>query len=279
MNISKLVTVIVPAYNHEDFILRSLQSVIIQTYENIELIVIDDGSKDNTYQKAIEFKNIHLDKNITLLTKKNEGVCRTLNKGIELAHGDYICFLASDDYWRKDKIEKQLTFMEMHTDVGLVFSDALFVYNNIESNDFWSEYKNGYQKYFNCGIQKKVLYTKLMKYLFIPSLTVMLRSHTLHSIGFFDTNLPYEDIDMWLRFALNSKIGYIDEPLAYYRMHSNNISNDSKIMLYGYYLTLRKHFKYPELKSHYLFKVLLVIAICWNLLKKRLIKAFLKNRR
>lgn len=277
LNKSPIVTVVIPAYNHAQYIKQALQSVIDQTYSNIELIVLDDGSSDDTYRIAIEFRDLHPEVDITVLTKPNEGVCKTLNMGISMAHGDYICFLASDDFWRNDKIEKQIDFMENNQNIGLVFSDATFVYNKDISSDLWSMYKLGYQKYFTDGSSNIDLYTKLMIELFIPALTVLLRANSLQKIGKFDEKLPYEDLDMWLRFSLQSKIGYINEPLAFYRMHGNNISNNLKFMINGYFSTIFKHFKLPKLRKRYLYKIVLFFTICTRLVIQRIRKQFLRR--
>ena len=106
-----LVSVIIPAYNCEKYVVEAINSVLAQTYKNWELLVLDDGSKDNTLQVIEEFsKNDSRIK--TLPNGKNMGVSATRNRGIELASGEWIAFLDSDDMWHPLKLEKQLSFAE-----------------------------------------------------------------------------------------------------------------------------------------------------------------------
>ena len=120
-----LVSVLVPAYNHENYVQEAIHSVIEQTYENIELIVVDDGSKDNTWQKIQEmkeecekrFSRVHFE------TKQNEGTCATLNRLMSLANGEYIAILASDDLYKPQLIEKELQFLSQNPDYILCVGD------------------------------------------------------------------------------------------------------------------------------------------------------------
>ena len=103
-------SIITPLYNGEEFIRDAVESVLAQTYENWELLVIDDGSSDNGYNIVKEYSDN--DKRIKLLkNEKNSGVTKTRNKGIEASDGRYIAFLDSDDMWHREKLEKQLNFM------------------------------------------------------------------------------------------------------------------------------------------------------------------------
>ena len=109
----KPVSVIIPAYNHQKYVQDTIKSIINQTYQNIELIIIDDGSTDRTWQKILEmkadcekhFKNAHFE------TKENEGTTRTLKKLLSLANGEYVYIIASDDIIKPSAIEKQVDFL------------------------------------------------------------------------------------------------------------------------------------------------------------------------
>ena len=106
-------SIITPLYNGEEFIKDAVESVLAQTYENWELLVIDDGSADNGYNIVKEYSD--KDKRIKLLkNEKNSGVTKTRNKGIESSEGRYIAFLDSDDMWQKEKLERQINFMKAH---------------------------------------------------------------------------------------------------------------------------------------------------------------------
>ena len=143
-----LVSVIMPAYNHELYIKEALQSVINQTYKNIEFIIINDGSTDRTVEIIEKFIKNNQDRNIQIVNKQNEGVCKTMNIGLAMATGDYIAFLASDDKWIEKKIEAQVAFMESNKNIGLVCSDAFFTKFNLDTNIKWSNYKEGIDQYF-----------------------------------------------------------------------------------------------------------------------------------
>ena len=114
IKLDKLVSVIIPAYNHEQYIQESIKSVINQTYQNIELVVIDDGSKDSTWQKICEMKPESKERftQIHFETKKNEGVSKTLQKLLSLATGDYLYYFSSDDIMKPEAIETLINFLE-----------------------------------------------------------------------------------------------------------------------------------------------------------------------
>ena len=112
------VSVIIPTYNREGILGRSIESVLNQTYTEFELIIVDDGSTDNTRQLV---ENIHDDRISYYYVKNNSGAAAARNYGIERAEGEYIAFQDSDDYWHSDKLEKQMKVMESNPDIGFVF--------------------------------------------------------------------------------------------------------------------------------------------------------------
>ena len=113
-NNSPLVSVIIPAYNHEKYVQETVKSIINQTYKNIELIIIDDGSTDNTWQKIQEIKEEceKRFKRVFFETKKNEGTCKTLTKLISLTQGEFVYLIASDDRAKPKAIEKEVAFLK-----------------------------------------------------------------------------------------------------------------------------------------------------------------------
>ena len=124
---TELVSVVIPAYNSRRFIEEAIQSSACQTYKNMEIIVVDDKSNDDTYKVVKEIsekdQRIHL-----LYNKKNEGPAFTRNKALKFAKGRYIAFLDSDDFWLPEKIEKQIQFME-NSDAVLSFTNYRRVTN------------------------------------------------------------------------------------------------------------------------------------------------------
>ena len=138
-----LVSVIVPAYNHEKYVQDTIKSIINQTYPNIELIVIDDGSKDLTWQKIQEIKeecekrfvNIHFE------TKQNEGTCKTMNKLLSYANGDFIYLIASDDLAKPQAIEKEVEFLSKNPDYALCVGDNELIDAN-STVGYWDKDRN-----------------------------------------------------------------------------------------------------------------------------------------
>ena len=260
-----LVSVIMPAYNHELYVEEALQSVINQTYKNIEFIIINDGSTDRTSEVIEKFIKIHQNENIQFVNKNNEGVCKTMNMGLAMATGDYIAFLASDDKWIENKIEAQIAFMENNKNIGLVCSDAYFTKFNIDTTIKWSNYKEGMDQYFKKGIQNCNMHEVLLARPLLCAVTVMLRCEIFNEVEYFDEQLPGEDTDMWLRVARKYPIGYIDQPLVYYRMHSTNFSNSMPALISGLFLIMRKHFREEPLRHAPLKKIKISIALFVNL--------------
>jgi len=272
-----LVSVIIPAYNHEKYITDSLQSVARQSYKNFELIVLNDGSTDNTGELIKMFIEENPFINIRYINKNNEGVCKTLNKGLEIAKGKYVAFLASDDMWEPQKLEIQVDFMERNDNIGLVFTDAWFLKFNERTHIKWSDYKNNLDRYFKNGIQNADMYLLLLTRPIIPALTVMVRKQILDEIGGFDEKLVYEDLDMWLRITQNYPIGYIDIPLALYRLHDKNISNNALIMMKGMFHTLKKHSAMDTFRNQRIKRAVLFGQLIINLISDRVRKRGVKS--
>ena len=214
-----LVTVIVPCYNHEKYIEECLLSVLNQTYKNIQLIVIDDGSKDNSISII---KNLQTKYNFIFETQQNTGVSKTLNKAItKHAAGKYISILASDDYWALNKLEKQINFFEANTKFGLICARAKIVNEQSEVvGDLHPELLNRDFSFNQIALGKSM----------IPALTVVIKKTIFDKVGLFDENLAIEDLDMWLRIANFYEIGFIEDYVGFYRQHQHNASSNGVIM-------------------------------------------------
>ena len=231
---SPLVSIIVPSYNHELYIAETIASIVNQTYKNIELIVIDDGSKDTSLNiieelsNTLKFKFIH---------QHNKGLSATLNEGIKLSSGEYICICASDDKLKLDKIEKQVSFMEENSGFGMCFGKIVLF------NDKGEETLGGVKNSRGGWIFDDLIVNRFH----IPAVTNMIRKSTLLDVGNFDESLWVEDWDMWLRIAKKYQIGYLDEYLAYYRIHETNMSKEGFKMYEAKLSALKKW----ESLSHY----------------------------
>lgn len=225
-----IVSVIVPSYNHENFVLKTLESIVTQTYPNIQLIVIDDASKDNTAKVISEFGVSHpID---MVLKQVNTGLINSLNLGLSMAKGKYISLVASDDYWAPEKIAKQVAMLEKDNDLKMVFAEGFEV----------DEKENILQPihYANRAIEKWTFNDVLMK-ADLPPASFIARRNEILAVGGFNRDFKFEDFPMWL--MLLSGGGYakiVREPLVFYRNHSNNMHNTLSSMV------IDQHFKIVE---------------------------------
>jgi glycosyltransferase involved in cell wall biosynthesis len=212
-----LISVVIPTFNRAHQLGDALESVRSQSYDNIEIIVVDDGSSDDTasyvrsWQEAIRYIPI-----------VHSGVSAARNRGIAEAAGEWIALLDSDDYWHKNKLERQLRYIQnMHPD-----NDAAIQYLICHTNEIWIH--NG--KRINQG--KK--HEKREGWFFIPSLqrclispsSVLIHRSVFEHVGVFDEEFEYvEDYDLWLRITALYPVGYLDEHLTIKRGgHSDQLS-------------------------------------------------------
>ena len=184
-----LVTVIMPVYNAERYMEQSIESIIAQTYQKWELLIVDDGSTDSSVQIMQEYCS--RDRRIQMiLSTGNEGVASARNKGIQAAKGEYIAFLDSDDLWKAEKLEIQIHYMQEHN-CGFVYS----AYDVIDE-------KNVYQKTIT-PYWDKVSYKKLLNTNIIACCTAVIKSEYIK-----DNLMPqlkHEDYATWLNILKNHK--------------------------------------------------------------------------
>lgn len=236
---NRMVSVIIPTYNRERYICEALESVFAQTYPEFEVIVVDDGSTDNT-EEALKS---YLDR-IKYIYKSNGGPASARNAGMKASKGKYVAFLDSDDLWLPNKLQLQVTFLEAHPDYAMVVSDY----------DFIGERKVKYLKKPRVSFECTLL--DLLDGNRIATATAMIRREVFDTIGLFDEDpaiIALEDYGMWLRVAQLSKIAYLHAPLAKYRMHPSNISKDISLLLEKERIVLEKWFQSltavkPEIK-------------------------------
>ncbi|MGD9568064.1 MAG: glycosyltransferase family 2 protein [Sedimentibacter sp.] len=269
-----LVTIIIPAYNHEKYVKTCIESVLNQTYSNLEIIIFNDGSTDKTDEEiksVIENNN----KNIKYISKQNEGLCTTLNEGLKIANGKYVTFIASDDLWMSNRIEKLVGFLENNKCFHMVFSDTYFMYGDIKSTDRYSDYKSIIKKSFLNSVPNVNLYEVLLCENIIPAVTVLLKKECYENVGYYDTSIRFEDYDMWLRISKKYSIAFIDEPLAYYRLHDRNMSKNIKLMLIGSFQALSKQYKSDYFKGKFFKKALYFNKFILRAIKNKINKKLL----
>lgn len=236
-----LVSVIIPSYNHANFIQRCLKSLIAQTYENIELIIIDDGSRDNSTVKIMEME---MDlksrfKKFTFISQENQGVCFTFNRGLDLVNGEYYQFLSSDDAMFEQYIEKQVDFLEQNSEFICSYSDGFEIQTeDLEKNMYNNALRFSDKLLFTSGDLRRFMLKNVFK---MPSPAFMYRKETIEKIGYYDENLDFEDIDMFLRISREFKIGCLNEDLYIHRMHGYNTGKNIDILEAGIKKMIKKY--------------------------------------
>lgn len=207
------VSVVIPTYNHAHYVTMAVESVLRQDYGNLEVLVIDDGSTDETQQKLRPYFS-----RIRYFYKKNGGTPNALNYGLARAEGEYICWLSADDLFLGRKISKQVELMARHPEMGFSYT-AFTVIDG-----------NGVQQYAVDSPyypEKKDLVRQLAKGCFINGSSVMMRRVAMEKVGFFDEGLPQaHDYDLWVRFLRHYDCGYLRDYLLAYRWHGENMSRN-----------------------------------------------------
>jgi glycosyltransferase involved in cell wall biosynthesis len=254
------VSVILPAYNHAVLLGEALESVFAQTHRNYEIIVVDDGSTDDTadvLKPLIEQDLIHY------IYQQKQGVSAARNRGIAEASGRYIAFLDSDDLFEPTKLDIQVKYLQDYPEVGLVHSG--FTKFDNARNDL------GYRdtSWFSGMIYPRILlyWTTLM-----AVDTVLIPKKVFDSIGLFDTKLSMgEDLDLWRRIARKYPFGFINKSLARVRVHAGNTSGDKLGATHGLLMYLEQAFKDdPELSGQFRKRALsrMFSTMAYNLLSE-----------
>lgn len=218
VNKQPLVSVIIPTYNRTDYLDLTVHSVLSQNYQNIELIIIDDGTPNTNNEVLCE----KFDKVKYIKIENSGGPAKPRNIGIREAKGKYIAFVDDDDLWLPTKLEKQVVVLENNLDFGLVHSCCEVIdENGIKRNEIIGRPGSRDVKHGDVSLRMIGNWTLMMP-------TVLVRKEVVNVIGFFNEKMPSagEDTEFWTRCSFATNLFYIDEPLAQYRVHSNNISAD-----------------------------------------------------
>ena len=206
MNIS----VVIPTYNRVELLKRSIDSVINQTIKPFEIIIVDDGSNDGT--EAMVKKNYD---SLKLIKQKNKGVSAARNSGIKASSGEWICFLDSDDEWKNNKLEKQITAVAKNSAYKFFHSNEIWIKNGKRINQ-----KKKHKKYGGD------IFKKCLDMCRISPSAVLIDKNIFEEIGFFNENLVVcEDYELWLRICDKYEVFFIDEPLIIkYGGHQGQLS-------------------------------------------------------
>lgn len=253
MNNQPLVSIIMPCFNSEHFIIESINSVINQSYKNWELIIIDDNSKDRSIEIIQEF--LQKENRISLIiNEENSGAAISRNKGIEASNGDFIAFLDSDDIWKEEKLEKHIDFM-MKNDLLLSYT----YYSQISEDGSFIK---------KVTPPHSLNYQQLLKTCHIGCLTAIYNKKKLGKV-YMPNIRKRQDYALWLKILKQNNTAIcLPEYLAFYRIRSDSISsNKIKAAKYNWHL-YRKIENLNFFKSSYYFVHYAINGIYQKFLKK-----------
>jgi len=223
-----LVSIIAVCYNHSKYVVETFDSILNQTYANIELVIIDSNSPDNSAEVIENWIRRNKVKCTFIRQTEPKNVCQNLNEGLQYVHGKYYQGISCDDILLPDKIEHQVAVMENDPEVGLIFGNAILIDEN--SYDLGKLYSNDnlvYGYFINNRIN-----TELEKTNFIPATSVLIRKKCQENIGFYDEDIGYEDWDYWLRIANSDwNICFNYQLNSKYRVLSNSLWNYNNYMM------------------------------------------------
>lgn len=214
------VSVCIPTYNGEAYIKKTLESILNQTYINVEIIIVDDGSVD----KTLEIISTYNDSRIRIIkNEKNLGMVNNWNKCFEYVTGEYILFLFQDDIISKDAIEKKVDILDKNKDVTMVFSATSI----IDENDNVKLKRRSFKKDIIIDGKKVIRKSFRKKNIFGEPSNIMYRKNICDKIGEFNTNLTYTpDWEYSLRILKYGKMAYIDEVLTYFRISKTSMTRN-----------------------------------------------------
>jgi teichuronic acid biosynthesis glycosyltransferase TuaG len=219
-----LVSIVMPAYNAKEYIGSAIDSVLDQTYPFWELVIVDDGSTDQTFEYVHSNYN---DPRIILIRQQNKRLGGARNRAMESCSGKWIAFLDSDDLWERSKLGKQMTFLKQHQNVDVIFSTGYIFTGNDTNNLLDYETVNGF-------FDPATMYRMEYEGNYIPVLSVVARKTLIDRIGRQEENRFFagcEDWDYWIRMAKAGAVFYgHPEKLFYYRKHAASMSNDNVMM-------------------------------------------------
>lgn len=265
-------SVIIPLYNKAPYIAKAIESVLGQTYRDFEVIVIDDGSTDQSLEVAKTFEN----KSITIISQPNSGVSTARNNGVKIAKHPYICFLDADDWWHPTFLEEMKRLITDFPDAGIYGSGYYIVKNGqerIAPIGVPQGFEQGIIDY--CEVYAKTLCMPL------TSISVVIPKHIFDEEKGFKSQLKFgEDFDLWIRIALKHKVILVNKPLAYYNQDVD--LNNRGVAVHKIYSPVN-HFifnldyLYDSEKNNHRLKILLDKLRVYILLKYRMQRAFPKE--
>lgn len=227
-----IVSVILPTYNREHLIVDSIQSILSQTFQNFEIIVVDDGSTDNTEKTVSKIRDHRIK---YLKYPENRGATYARNIGIKQASGTYIAFQDSDDLWLPDKLTKQVKSLQKSTNhVGAVYTGYWWIVNG----------KKHYMPFLASNKKKVEKIISRLFFLFVGTPTVLLKRECFERVGLFDEKLiRLQEWELWIRISMHYHFEYIDEALVVSHYQSDGITANYQALVSSYEYILKKHYQ------------------------------------
>jgi glycosyltransferase involved in cell wall biosynthesis len=254
MSAEMLVSVIIPTYNRKDLVQRAVSSVLNQTYRNLELLVVDDGSNDGSGEALSYFNS---DPRFHYTYQENRGQSAARNRAIASASGDLIAFLDSDNYWAPDKIQRQLAFWSGKTEYDILYSlgFSIDIAGNIVLSGKQISRPSGW-------ILDQLIFSN-----FITNNTVLVARHCFQKLGSFDESLRIaEDYDLWLRFATRHKFLHHPERVTYYCVEGERLSAHEEQNIEVNFQILSKFFQeHPNQVSSWKQKQAMSNLLTWRI--------------
>jgi glycosyltransferase involved in cell wall biosynthesis len=214
------VTAAIVTHNRAAYVPRSIKSILAQTYRDLELVVVDDGSTDDT-AAAVE---PYLDR-IRYVRREHEGKAATRNAAVELAEGELVAFCDSDDCWHPNRIERQLHVLEQHPDAGMVHGHIALI--DSDSRPL-PELTAAHRALLARAHRHGATYAGYAADCRCFSSTILVRRDVFDAVGPYDCSLPIEDYDFYLRLVLEFPVMFMDDaPLAWYRVHDGQTPNET----------------------------------------------------
>ncbi len=192
-----LVSIIIPTYNRYNFLIEAIESIKNQTYKNFEIIIVDDGSIDKTCR-------LQSDKSVVYLKQNNKGPAAARNSGVNIAKGEWLAFLDSDDLWCREKLRLQMDFAKENPEYDIFYTDESWIKDGKYVNK-----KKSHKKYHDW------IYPQCLKLCFVGISTLLIKKYLWKESAGMDEKMPVaEDYDLWLRLAAKKKFYYIDKELV-----------------------------------------------------------------
>lgn len=238
-------TIVSPCFNHSRYVIESLESIKDQDYPNIQHIIIDDASNDDSRRLIEDWIERNEYPCEFIAHKTNKGLCYSLNESIERTKGDFWTSFGTDDVMMPHRTSVMAKYLIDHPDTMIVMSDAEYI-----DDDGNPTTNHGHQTVLRAALSRRSdvrmpedigTFESLFPGCYFASW--FLRTSTFEKVGVFDESLRLEDWDMWLRISQHQQIPYIDVPLVKYRWHAGNASRQSEFMEQQMFLTLIKHYR------------------------------------